>query len=117
MRLPASSPALPCIVSALVSLVSCTGYIRTPPDVSPVNGSERPCPAIDPSVGRCDDIHVLRTALTCGGDGMVSTSLSTSHGGATRIRAQFQDGSLFQGTLITPDESRAMRPLEASAGR
>jgi hypothetical protein len=102
MQLKKSSSSLFAAVLVLVSLTACQGFIETPTNAS-VSGAAQRCPKIPTSFGRCQDVHVLRTALTCGGDGTVAVANSISHGGATRIRVQFKDGSLLQGTLITPD--------------
>lgn len=89
------------LCATCLCLVACGTQL---PDPSPPTGGlETQCFQIPTSIGRCSDIHLLRTSLTCGGNGKVVIASSSTPGGGTRFTIQLANGSRFQGTLITPD--------------
>ncbi|MEQ1572505.1 MAG: hypothetical protein ABMA64_43195, partial [Myxococcota bacterium] len=68
------------------------------------NPGDQPCPPIDSSIGKCgDDFRILRTALTCGGNGAMAVAVSPAPGTGTRVTATLADGSRLVGSLVAAD--------------
>jgi hypothetical protein len=87
-------------------LLGCTGQIISPgtsQPVAPAGSSGFACPTIPSTIGTCSAGRLLRTSLTCGGDGKMNVALSGIPGGGTRFDIQFQNNTTFRGTVITPD--------------
>ena len=84
--------------------LGCTGATPPPVPGPAPSSNDKPCPTIESSIGKCgDDFRVLRTALTCGGNGSMTVVLSPAPGTGTRITATLADGSRVVGSLIAAD--------------
>ena len=104
---------------AAMFCAGCTGNIITPVPPGP-NPAAMACPALDTTMnipiaaGGCAGVRLTNVNLTCAG-GALSTSLSTTPGGATRIDGTLADGSVFTATA-TPVDGRCFDGIPVNIG-
>jgi hypothetical protein len=99
-------PAWPLIVAAgLSQIVACTGYIQGPaapaptPTTSGIN-TDRPCPANIPDQPTSVCPRLKNIAVTCGGNGMLHTSVGGGSGSPILLGAKLDDGSTLSAVLV-----------------
>src|SRR5450631_4474595 len=97
---------LPVLVSAaFFQLVACTGYIQspsptpTPPPIVPAN-IDHACPTgiSDQATNICPRLKNI--TLSCGGNGMLHTSVGGGSGSPFVLGAKFDDGSMLSAVLV-----------------
>jgi cysteine-rich repeat protein len=86
----------------LVGALGCSGTV-SPNPTTPVTATSRTCPTIPTRMGSCSDFHLMNTALTCGGDGTMKVTTSSTPGGANRFIVQLMNGSRVLGSLVHND--------------
>jgi hypothetical protein len=89
--------------AALSQTVACTGHIQTPtPTPSPVAtvSEDRPCPAMIPDQAATICPRLKNIALSCGGNGMLHTSVGGGSGSPIRVGAKLDDGSVLSAVLV-----------------
>lgn len=90
------------MAAALFQNVACTGYI-VPPSPPPLGGTKRdlPCPTMIPDQDTSMCPRLKNITLTCGGDGMLHTSVSGSgNNDPILLRARLDDGSMFSAVFV-----------------
>jgi hypothetical protein len=92
------------VAAALFQTVACTGYINTPPPVTPapptITNADVPCPAniADQATNICPRLKNI--TLSCGGNGKVHFSLTGGSGSPFVIGIKFDEGSVFSAVLV-----------------
>lgn len=92
------------VSAVLLMVLGCSGQAGNLPSnpPPPVGAKAFDCPVIPETLGSCGDVHLLKAALACGGDGKMPIAHQSLTGGGLRINAQLQNGSHLRGMVLTP---------------
>jgi len=97
-------PIRPLLMAATLSqVVACTGYIQTPtPPPPPAAGvnTDRACPSMIPDQATNVCPRLKNITLTCGGNGMLHTSLGGGSGSPILLGVKLDDGSVLSAVLV-----------------
>ena len=90
------------VAAALFLSVACTGTIQSPtptPTSTATANPDSPCPTIpDQPTTNCP--RLMNATLSCGGNGMLHTSVGGGSGSPIQIIAKLDDGSVFSAVLV-----------------
>ena len=98
-------PAWPLLVAAALSqIIACTGSIQTPtttptPPIAAVN-TDRACPTMIPDQPTNICPRLKNITLSCGGNGMLHTSVGGGSGSPIILGAKLDDGSVLSAVLV-----------------
>jgi hypothetical protein len=99
---PPSEIRLLFVATTLAHLIGCTGSINSPtPPAPPANNvnTDVACPSIpDQATNICP--RLKNATLTCGGNGMLHTSVGGGSGSPILLGAKLDDGSVLSAVLV-----------------
>jgi hypothetical protein len=89
--------------AALLQIVACTGHIVPPTPTKPpvvANNIDRACPAMIPDQNTSICPRLKNITLSCGGNGMLHTSVNGGSGKPILLGAKLDDGSVLSAVLV-----------------